>query len=65
MAAFSTQAANQSHHITFAAVAQLEENLSQNHEVVGSGHTLSEFSYMFVPTSAYAVGTELSYLGFG
>ena len=65
MVAFSTQAANRSHHITFAAVTQLEENLSQNHEVAGLSPTLSEFSYMFVPTSAYAVGTELSYHGFG
>ena len=64
MAAFSTQAANRSYCITFAAAAQLVENLSQNHDVVGSCPTWSGFSYMFVPTSAYAVGTELSDLGF-
>ena len=47
------------------AVAQTVEHLPCDHEIVGLSPTLSEFFHMFVRASAYSVGAELSYLGFG
>ena len=46
-----------------ATVALPVENLPQNLEVVGSSPTRDRIFHTFVPTSAYAVGKELSHLG--
>ena len=45
-------------------MAQLVEYLRQNLKAVGLSPTWNRFFHMFVPTWAYAVGAELSYLGF-
>ena len=46
-------------------ISSATEHLLQNLEVLGSGPTWVSIFHMFVPTSAYAVKAELSYLGVG
>ena len=68
MVAFRAQAANRSHYNiqSPAAVAQLLEHLLNNLEVTGSTLMCDRtFVTWYLPTSAYAVGAEFSYLGFG
>ena len=48
-----------------AAGVQLIERLPDKYEVVSWSPTLDRIFHMFVPTSRYWVGAELSYLGFG
>ena len=46
-------------------MAQVVGHLPSNLEVMDKSPTQDNIFHMFVATSAYAVGAELSYLGFG
>ena len=46
-------------------MAQLVDHQPLNLEVVGLSPILDKFFHMFVPTSAYTVVAEISYLGLG
>ena len=46
-------------------MAQLVERQPLNLEAVGSCPAWARFFHMFVPTLAYTVGAESSYLGLG
>ena len=64
MVAFRTQSANRPlNWLSLATLALPVEHLPHNFVVVWSSPTRDRIFHMFVSTSAYAVGEELSYLG--
>ena len=53
------------HLVSSAAVVQLVEHLPHNHQSWFRVPSRTGLIHMFVPTAAYSIGAELSYLGFG
>ena len=65
VAAFRPHSTNRWHYAWLITCCRGSVGRAWEHEVVGSSPTRDRFFHMFLFASAYSVGAELSYLGFG